>query len=91
MSTAIETPLFIFSPPIFCQPLPTHRRFEILRSMGIMWNEPLLVDWRDEEEHLIYPWREWGVVKRGPEDDDDDIGEIAIDPEFGLDASSSLM
>ncbi|CAM9248048.1 unnamed protein product [Ectocarpus fasciculatus] len=66
-------------------------RFEILRSMGIMWNEPLLVDWREEEEHLVYPWREWGVVKRGPEDDDESDITVLVDPEFGLDGSSSLM
>lgn len=58
--------------------------------MGIMWSEPLLVDWRDEEEHLVYPWREWGVVKRRP-NEDDEIEEIAIDPEFGLDGPSPLM
>ncbi|CAM9763675.1 unnamed protein product [Pylaiella littoralis] len=68
-------------------------RYEILRGMDIMWNEPLLVDWREEEEHLEYPWREWGVVKKSEEGHDDDGKEMntSLDPEFGLDGTSSIL
>lgn len=68
-------------------------RFEILRGMDIMWNEPLLVDWKDEEEHLVYPWRDWGVVKKREDDDDFDAVEISVslDPDFGLDGDTSLL
>lgn len=61
--------------------------------MDIMWNEPLLVDWREEEEHLEYPWREWGVVKKSEEGHDDDGKEMntSLDPEFGLDGTSSIL
>ena len=60
-------------------------RFEVLRGMGIMWNEPLLVDWREEEEHLVYPWQSWGHVKRTVDEDDDDNDDApqrsaAVDP-----------
>lgn len=57
--------------------------------MGVMWTDAILVDWRVEEEHLVYPWRDWGVERRP--DGDDEIEEIAIDPEFGLDGPSPLM
>eukprot|EP00752_Nemacystus_decipiens_P003968 g3634.t1 len=64
-------------------------RYEILRGMDIMWNDPILVDWREEEEHLVYPWRSWGVVKRrdGEDDEDDDAPRmrVKLDPDFGLD------
>ena len=53
--------------------------------MGIMWNEPLLVDWREEEEHLVYPWQSWGHAKRTVDEDDDDNDDApqrsaAVDP-----------
>ena len=65
-------------------------RYEILRGMGIMWNEPLLVDWREEEEHLVYPWREWGVRKDDEYDDEGGLLSTQLDPEFGLDGGSLL-
>jgi len=60
--------------------------------MGIMWNEHLLVDWREEEEHLVYPWREWGVRKTEDDFDDDTSGILStqLDPDFGLDGGSLL-
>lgn len=69
-------------------------RYEVLRGMGIMWNEPLLVDWRKEEEHLVYPWRSWGVVKRRDDEDDDEDApqmSVSVDPDFGLEGPSTLL
>lgn len=56
-----------------------------------MWNEPLLVDWREEEEHLVYPWREWGVEWTDDEfDEAPGILSAQLDPDFGLDGGSLL-
>lgn len=70
-------------------------RYEILRGMGIMFDKPLLVDWRDEEEHLRYPWRSWGAVKRRDHeddwgDDDEPQMSVTLDPDFGPEGPSLL-
>jgi len=51
--------------------------------MGIMWNEHLLVDWREGE---------WGVRKTEDDFDDDTSGILStqLDPDFGLDGGSLL-
>ncbi len=80
------------SRPAFLPP----ERYEILRGMGIMWNEHQLVDWRDEEEHVVYDWRGWGVEWYSPSSDDEfDDGASGtlgtqLDPDFGLDGGSLL-
>ena len=61
-------------------------RYEILRGLGVMWSEPILVDWEKEEEKIEYPWREWGFVKVDEEQD-----EISVDPEFGLKDADPLL
>ena len=61
-------------------------RYEILRGLGVMWSEPILVDWEKEEEKIEYPWREWGFVKV-----DDELDEISVNPEFGLKDADPLL
>lgn len=59
--------------------MPYAARYEVFRGMGVMWSEPILVDWTKEEERVEDPWREWGYRQESLDEE-----EIAVDPEFGL-------
>ena len=63
-------------------------RYEILRGMGLMWSEPILVDWEEEDERdrEENEWRRWGYM---PVDEEEE--NISVDPEFGLKDTDPLL
>lgn len=50
-----------------------------MRGLGVIWDGAIIVDWENEEEHDLRPWRRWGF--NGVQEEPD---IIAVDPELGL-------